>query len=156
MIIRKFQDRDSINVSKLMEKTLKTTNKNDYSHEYLDDLIKSLSPESIVKRANSMNFYVIEDSNKIVASGAIGPFKNRKDESALFSVFVLPNYQKMGLGRKIIETLEKDELFLSSKRVEVPASITAVDFYIKFGYKYKNGIRKIDNLGLIRLEKFNY
>ncbi len=155
MIIRKFEDRDSVNVSKLMEKTLKTTNKNDYSDKYLDALIKSLTPESIVKRANAMNFYVIEDSNNIVASGAIGPLENKKDESALFSVFVLPNYQKMGLGRKIIETLEKDELFLCSKRVEVPASITAVNFYIKFGYKYKNGVRKIDDQGLIRLEKFN-
>lgn len=155
MLIRKFKESDSVNVSKLMETTLRTTNKSDYSDEYLDALIQTLSPKDIVKRANEMNFYVIEDNKNIVASGAIGSYENRKNESALFSVFVLPEYQKNGLGRKIIETLEKDELFFNSKRIEVPASITAVDFYLKLGYKYKNGIRKIDENGLIRLEKFN-
>ena len=36
------------------------------------------------------------------------------------------------IGRKIIETLEKDEYFLRAKRIEVPASITAVPFYKKW------------------------
>ena len=54
----------------------------------------------------------------------------------------------------IIETLESDEYFLRAKRVEIPASITACEFYKKFGYTYKNGIDKIDEEQLFRLEKF--
>ena len=58
----------------------------------------------------------------------------------MFNIFVLPEYQGKGVGRKIIEALEKDEYFLRAKRVEIPASITACEFYKKMGYDYKNGI----------------
>ena len=43
------------------------------------------------------------------------------------------------MGSKIIKTLEKDEYFFRAKRIEIPASITAVEFYRKKGYDYKNG-----------------
>ena len=60
----------------------------------------------------------------------------------------------LGVGRLIIETLEKDEFFLRAKRVEIPASITATPFYLKMGYNYKNGITLPDEEGLLRLEKY--
>ena len=76
------------------------------------------------------------------------------DESSLFTIFILPEYQGKGIGRKIIETLEKDEYFLRAKRIKVPASITAVPFYKKMGYSYKNGVNKADDEGIVRMEKF--
>ena len=74
-------------------------------------------------------------------------------ESSLFNIFVLPEYQGKGVGRKIIETLEQDGFFLRAERVEVPASITGVGFYRKLGYEYKNGIDRPDEERLYRLEK---
>lgn len=53
-----------------------------------------------------------------------------------------------------METLESDEYFLRSKRVEIPASITALTFYQKMGYDFKNGVNEVDEEGLYRLEKF--
>lgn len=85
---------------------------------------------------------------------AIGPYWGKEDESSLFTIFVLPEYQGKGVGRKIIETLEQDEFFLRAKRVEIPASITACGFYKKMGYSYKNGIDVVDEEQLYRLEKF--
>ena len=55
----------------------------------------------------------------------------------------------------IIQTLEQDELFLRADRIEIPASITAVEFYKKQGYDYKNGVNELDDEGYYRLEKFN-
>ena len=72
----------------------------------------------------------------------------------MFNIFVLPEYQGKGVGRKIIETLESDDYFLRAKRIEIPASITACPFYKKMGYSYKNGIDVIDEEQLFRLEKF--
>ena len=71
----------------------------------------------------------------------------------MFTIFVLPEYQGKGIGRKIIETLEQDEYFLRAKRVEIPASITATPFYLKMGYTYKNGVTEPDEEQLLRLEK---
>ena len=85
--------------------------------------------------------------------GAIGSYWGKEDESSLFNIFVLPEYQGKGVGRKIIETLEQDEFFTRAKRIEIPASITACEFYKKMGYTYKNGMDMIDDEGLLHLEK---
>jgi len=92
--------------------------------------------------------------SQIVGCGAIGPYWGKTDESSLFNIFVLPEYQGKGIGRAIIETLEQDEYFLRAKRIEIPASITACAFYRKMGYDYKNGVDQVDEEGLYRLEKF--
>ena len=66
---------------------------------------------------------------------------------------VVVEYQVKGVGRAIIDTLEKDEYFLRAKRIEIPASITGVPFYLKMGYHFKNGISEPDDEHLIRMEK---
>ena len=154
--IRRFQVDDAEEVSELIIKTLRTTNIKDYSAEYIENDIKKFTPDGVIKRASWTHFYVVCDKDLIVGCGAIGPYWGKQDESSLFTIFVLPEYQGKGCGRKIIETLEKDELFLRAKRVEVPASITACEFYKKMGYTYKNGIDIVDEEQLFRLEKFRF
>ena len=124
MNIRKFQDADADEVSALIVTTLRTTNIKDYSSEYIENEVKILQPHNILERARWTHFYIARDDNKIVGCGAIGPYWDKEDESSLFTIFVLPEYQGRGIGRKIIETLEQDEYFLRAKRIEIPASIT--------------------------------
>ncbi len=94
------------------------------------------------------------DGTRIVGCGAIAGYWGSVTESILLTIFVLPDYQGKGVGKRIIETLENDEYFLRAKRVEIPASITAVEFYKKMGYDYKNGIAELEDGLLYRLEKF--
>ena len=68
----------------------------------------------------------------------------------LQEVIVLPEYQGKGIGKQIIETLENDEFFLRAKRIEIPASITACEFYRKMGYDYKDGIKVVDEEQIFR------
>ncbi len=154
MEIRKLREKDAAEVSALIAETLRTTNIKDYSAEYIENDVKALQPQNILERASWMHFYVFCEDGKIVGCGAIGPFWGKTDESSLFTIFVLPEYQGRGIGRKIIQTLEEDEYFLRAKRIEIPASITATPFYRKMGYDYKNGITEPDAEGLLRLEKF--
>lgn len=154
MNIRKFQDTDADEVSALIVTTLRTTNIKDYSFEYIENEVKILQPHNILERARRTHFYVVCDQHKIVGCGAIGSYWDKEDESSLFTIFVLPEYQGKGIGRKIIETLERDEYFLRAKRIEIPASITGTPFYRKMGYDYKNHIRVPDKEGLLRLEKY--
>ncbi len=154
MKIRRFEEKDAAEVSALIATTLRTSNIKDYSVEYIENDIKVLQPQNILERASWMHFYVVCEDERIVGCGAIGPFWGKTDESSLFTIFVLPEYQGRGIGRKIIQTLEEDEYFLRAKRTEIPASITAVPFYRKMGYEYKNGIAAPDDEGLLRLEKF--
>lgn len=154
MIIRRFENKDAEKVSSLIIHTVRISNIEDYSVELMEELIKHQQAENVLERAGWTHFYVAQDGNEIIGCGAIGPYWGKEDESSLFTIFVLPEYQGKGIGTKIIETLEKDEYFLRSKRIEIPSSITAVNFYRKFGYNYKNGIAEIDKEQIYRLEKF--
>ena len=154
MIIRRFENKDAEKVSSLIIHTVRISNIEDYSAELMEELIKNQQAENVLERAGWTHFYVAQDGNEIIGCGAIGPYWGKEDESSLFTIFVLPEYQGKGIGTKIIETLEKDEYFLRSKRIEIPSSITAVNFYRKFGYNYKNGIAEIDEEQIYRLEKF--
>ena len=131
MIIRRFQDKDAEEVSALIVTTLRTTNIKDYSSDYIENDVKVLQPQNILERARWTHFYVVCDNDKIIGCGAIGPYWDKEDESSLFTIFVLPEYQGKGVGRKIIQTLELDEYFLRAKRIEIPASITGTPFYRK-------------------------
>ena len=64
-----------------------------------------------------------------------------------------PDCQGKGVGKAIVETLERDPFALRAKRIEIPASITGLPFYLKMGYSYKNGIAEPDEERLYRLEK---
>ena len=153
--VRRFRRDDAREVSELIVRTLRTSNIKDYSSEYIENDVKMFTPESVLQRASWTHFYVVVHDEKIVGCGAIGPYWGKEDESSLFNIFVLPEYQGKGVGRRIMEALEKDEFFLRAKRIEIPASITACEFYKKFGYTYKNGVTVPDEEGIFRLEKMN-
>ena len=154
MIIRKFKNEDSVELSEVIAETLRTTNSKDYSPEFIEKEILFFTPKKLIERATWVHFYVVCEDEKIIGCGGIGAYWGKEDESSLFTIFVLPEYQGKGIGRKIIETLEQDEYFLRAKRIEIPASITAVEFYKKMGYSFKNGIDTVDDEQLYRLEKF--
>ena len=153
MEIRRFKDQDAQEVSSLIAKTLRTTNIRDYSPEFIEQEVNVLTPDYIAWRASWTHFYVACEGEKIIGCGAIGPYWGSETESSLFTIFVLPAYQGRGVGRKIVQTLEQDEFALRAKRIEIPASITACEFYLKLGYDYKNGIKTVGEEMLFRLEK---
>ena len=154
MIIRLFKSEDAIEVAELVAETLKVSNSKDYSPEYINGNITSHSADVLIERAKEGHMYVVCDKARIVGCGAIAGYWGSTTESILLTIFVLPAYQGKGVGSQIIHTLEQDEFFLRAKRIEIPASITAVEFYRKMGYDYKNGIAELDDEQIYRLEKF--
>ncbi len=105
------------------------------------------------ERATKGHMYVVCEGDIIIGTGTISDYWGSTTESILLTIFVLPEYHGKGIGRKIIETLENDELFLRANRIEVCASITACGFYEKCGYKCVNGIKQLEPEGHYRMEK---
>lgn len=99
-------------------------------------------------------YMLLVKTQKIIGCGAIAGYFCSTSESILLAIFVLPDYQEKGVGKWIIETPEQDEYFLRAKRIEIPSSITAVEFFKKMGYEYENGFAGIDEEQAYRLEKF--
>ena len=154
IVIRRFEDKDAANVADLIKYTLRTCNSKDYSPEYIEANVKSHTPDVMTDYAHNGHFYVVVDSDRIIGIGGIAGFWGSLTESILLSIFVHPDYQGRGIGKRIIATLEEDEYFLRAGRIEIPASITRVPFYLKCGYTYKSNGTEPDEEGLIRLEKF--
>ena len=154
MVIRRLKEEDAQAVSKLIIRTIRISNVGDYSAEAMEELVKTQTPEHIMERASWTHFYVAEEAGKIIGCGAIGPYWGKQDESCLFSIFVLPDHQGKGIGRQIVGVLEQDEFAVRAKRIEIPASITGLPFYLKLGYDFKDGNTEMDEEQLYRLEKF--
>lgn len=153
MEIRRFRKEDAAELEQVITKTLKISNSRDYSPECIEANIVSHSAEVLVERAEQGHMYVACDGPRMIGCGAIAGYGESRSESILLTIFVLPEYQGRGIGRRIVETLEQDEYFLRAKRIEIPASITGVEFYRKLGYGYKNGVAELDG-EVYRLEKF--
>ena len=156
MIIRRLREQDAQAVSDLIITTIRISNVGDYPADLMEELVKTQTPEHILQRASWTHFYVAEDEDAIIGCGAIGPYWGKEDESSLFSIFVHPDYQGKGIGRAIVETLEKDEYALRARRIEIPASITGLPFYQRMGYVFKNGNSELDEEQLYRLEKYRF
>jgi len=152
--VRRYIDGDEIGICDLVKKDVLAENIKDYPKEAINHLIESHNEELIKKRAEMFHVYVLTDNEKIVGVGMIGPYWDSLTESSFFTIFIDPSYKGQGLGRKIIETLEQDEYYKRADRVEIPASITAVEFYKHFGYGFKKLGNIVDNEGIYRMEKY--
>ena len=154
MVIRRFENNDAVKTHQMIAHTLRTVNIKDYSQEFIEQTIQRLAPEVLISRGETSHFYVLCEDDEIIGCGAIAGFWGSETESILLTIFIHPDYQHKGYGRKLIETLENDEYFKRADRIEIPASITAVGFYQKMGYDYKDGITTPDEEQIVRLEKF--
>ena len=142
MNIRRFQNEDANELADVIAYTLRTTNIKDYSTEYIENDISFLRAENLIERSKWMNVYVVCDDKKIIGCGAIGPYWGKEDESSVFTVFVLPEYQGNGIGRKIFEALEQDEYFLRAKRIEIPQKLRWI-FIKKWDMTLKMVLQKL-------------
>lgn len=154
MKVRLFKEEDAFELSSMIQKTLRKVNANDYSEASIQEYIDLLTPQEMILRSTWMHLYVVELDGMIVGCGGIGSYWGSETESSLFNIFVSADHQRQGIGKKIIETLEKDEYYLRAKRIEIPASVTGLPFYLKMGYTFKNNNKEIDEEGLYRLEKW--
>ena len=153
MIVRPYKVGDETAMAEMIAYTLRVSNREDYTPEYLEGIVDHYPPEFFTERAGDSHFYVLCDGERIVGCGGIGGYGESTTESYVFSVFVHPDYQGLGLGKMIMDALESDEFFRRADRTELSASITAVGFYEKLGYAYKDGITTPDEAGVIVMEK---
>lgn len=154
VIAKPYREEDAEEIVKLIHRNFREVNIRDYGEEAVAELVATHDVNWFKGVAEYAHVYVFWDGDRIVGVGSISSFWGSPTESILLTIFVLPEYHGQGIGSEIIDTLESDALFLRAGRIEIPASITAVEFYRKKGYEYKNGIKELDDEQHYRLEKF--
>lgn len=154
VIAKPYQNEDAKEIVNLIIRNFKEINVKDYGEKAIEALVATYDVKWFKNVSEYANVYVFWKEDQIVGVGSISSFWGSLTESILLTIFVLPEFHRQGIGSYIIDTLESDSLFLRAERIEIPASITAVEFYRKQGYDYKNGIRELDEEQHYRLEKF--
>lgn len=154
VITKPYREENAEEIVRLIHRNFREVNVKDYGEEAITALCATHDVNWFKGVAAYAHVYVFWNENKIVGVGSISSYWGSLTESILLTIFVLPEIHRQGIGGYIMDTLESDALFLRAERIEIPASITAVEFYRKKGYQYKNGIKELDEEQHYRLEKF--
>ena len=153
LLIRLFNEADVEAVQNIIHRVLREINSKDYPPELIEEYCAYFTLKKIKSQAVSAHMYVAVSGHKIVGTGSIAPYWGNEKESIMLTIYVLPEMIGQGIGTAIINALEQDEYFLRANRIEIPSSITAVKFYQKMGYAFKNGMIP-DDEGIVSMEKF--
>ena len=147
LIVRRFKLGDEKQIVALIHEARRKINIRDYDKELIEELCNKINKDIIIERANKYHTYIIELQGKIIGIGSIGQYKDNKNEAEFHNIYVLPKYEKNGIGKLIIKTLEQDEYYKRSERIEIHSSITAMEFYKHMGYNFKKFGNIVDDGG---------
>ena len=90
--------------------------------------------KAIVEILRSPMFYVAEIDDEIA-----GILRGRKERLA--SLFVRRDFHHQGIGRKLVTHFEAESLKQGTSLIRVAATLYAIPFYSKLGYKKSSGLR---------------
>ena len=128
LIIRDYNEKDSDRLEFIVHTTIKRSYAGIYPQEAIEYFLNLHSKENMEKDIPKGCTLMLELEGKIIASGSIVGNEIKR-------IFVLPEYQSRGYGRKIMERLEKAALREGVRRVELCASLPSKDFYLALGYE---------------------
>ena len=90
--------------------------------------------EAIARVIRAEMVFVAEDDGEIV-----GVLRGRNDR--LQSLFVRGDTHRQGVGRGLVERFEQECVRQGARYVRVAATLFAVPFYLKMGFKRTTGVR---------------
>ena len=151
-IIRKAKEEDAKEIAYVNAYTWLTTYKGLMPDELLEERVKKIDdrvPKIINAIKTKDNFYVALDGNKVVGIMSYGKSRNQDyiDSGEIKSIYILKDYQGLGLGKSLFMTGTKELLNMgfNSMILNVLEGNDAFLFYQK--YDGKKVSEKIDDFG---------
>ena len=139
--IRRFQESDVNEIHETIMLSVETSVLTKvYEPDRIDEFRRLYTPEYIADISRQRHMYVAVYDQKIVGCAAVSLVDGRAYVSC---VYINPNYQGLGIGRKLLEALEKDEISVRAGTMFLHAVLTAKKFYEKLGYYVEDDIPEI-------------
>jgi len=145
MKIRRFKISDTIPVASLISKTFATFNNKEGTKKAVQIYIDHYNPKKNdvdnIKKGflRTPLFFVAENKGKII--GIIRGTKNR-----VTNLFVDGKHHGKGIGKKLTQKFEREAKRHHSKEIRIKASLFAIKFYQRAGYKKTTGLRNFMGL----------
>lgn len=126
-MIREFLDDDSVMVSNIIKENLLNVNIKDYPEETIMNMCSIFTPEYMSSISKIRKVYVVVEGNKIIGTASL-------DKDTIYTVFIDIHYHNQGIGRMLIDFMERIALDSGVTSLKLPSSLTAQGFYEKLGY----------------------
>ncbi|WP_416049501.1 GNAT family N-acetyltransferase [Cupriavidus basilensis] len=118
---------DASAISSVIIGALRETNSKDYSPEIIGLVEQNFSPTGIGSLISQRRMYVAASSREILGTASL-------DGDVVRSVFVAPDHQGKGIGKRLMRVIEDYARDLGIESLKVPSSVTAESFYARLGF----------------------
>lgn len=132
--IRKATDADAKEISENVKESVLATHRDVYSQDYINHVLWLYGPEKVKEFINDHIFWVAQEDNEIVGSIALRPHKGA-GTGFMTALYISPKHMGKGLGRMLVDHLEKYGKDNGYEEIWLWSSIVAKDFYSRLGYK---------------------
>lgn len=141
-------------ISNIIIQNLLTVNSKDYGIERVKKMAEDFTVEKLQNSLSKRKkvFVALIDDN-VVGTAGIDKSWYSDDEYWILTVFVKPENHGQGIGKKLIGKIEEYATTLPIKKLVIPASITAHEFYYKLGYRYKDEKKELNDEDMYIMEK---
>lgn len=141
-------------ISTIVIRNLLEVNVKDYGVEKVQEMAKDFTVEKLKNALkNRKKVFVAIKDNEVVGTAGIDVSWYNPDEYYVLTVFVKPENHGEGIGRFLIKTIENYAIHSNFKKLIIPASITAHEFYYKLGYRYKDNRKVLNEENMYLMEK---
>lgn len=134
VIIRPAVKEDLEAISRLRTETILETGQEAYSSEQLQGWAAVQPGDRTLMRISDGCVLLGFSGSRLVASNALD-----LDESEMVSLFVRPAYQGQGIGRRMVNEIERLAVRFGMRELRAEASLPSVDFYHACGYRAREG-----------------
>ena len=162
MEIKEYEEKYAKGMSEIIRDNLYTINIKDYGKEVIDKIARHFTEEEIKKNfPERVKCFVALKDEKVIGTASLDVIKDmygvkvedHKDKYIILTVFIRIENQHQGVGKKLIEEIEKYASEIDAKELIIPASIYGCEFYKKMGYDFYNGIEELNKDGEYVLSK---
>ena len=133
MEIRKFTDSDSVSVSTLIKECFDTIDLGGHTEEGKRMQIEANSPQELLRRAQSVRFFVAVKGERVVGICGFDRYKVQ-------TLFVDIRYHHLGIGKALLHKVLTEAMNEGLISLKTWATFYSERFYIKAGF------RKVDEI----------
>ena len=150
MKIRRFTKTDAEAASQLIRECYLKLGIGGHTKKGIELQILGNSPENLIKRSESIKYFVATDNFKVV--GICG-----YDKQQIHTWFVDINFHKRGIGKKLLEKVLREAKTEGLQSIVTWSTIYAENFYHSFGFnKVKEIFLPEDTKDIVLIEMIKY
>lgn len=126
--VRLARESDAASISAVILAALRTTNAKDYPPSVIERVELSFSPAAVLIFLARRKVFVALTDDHLVGTASL-------DGSVVRSVFVAPTAQRRGVGKQLLNELERSAREMGVTSLSVPSTVTAERFYSTLGFR---------------------